>query len=81
VLAAIDPGTEVPRILAESGGGVSVPPDDLGAFQQALRSLAADTSGRDEMAVAGRSWVEHAASPAAVARAYADLIVELNRRR
>jgi colanic acid biosynthesis glycosyl transferase WcaI len=81
VLAAIDPGTEVPRILAESGGGVSVPPDDLGAFQQALRSLAADTSGRDEMAVAGRSWVEHAASPAAVAQAYADLIVELNRRR
>jgi colanic acid biosynthesis glycosyl transferase WcaI len=80
VLAAIDPGTEVPRILDESGGGVSVPPDDLGAFQQALRTLAADTSGRHEMAAAGRRWVEHAASPAAVARAYADLIVELNRR-
>jgi colanic acid biosynthesis glycosyl transferase WcaI len=81
VLAAIDPGTEVPRILAESGGGVSVPPDDLGAFQQALQGLAADPSGRHEMAVAGRRWVEHAASPAAVAQAYADLIVELNRRR
>ena len=81
VLAAIDPGTEVPRILAESGGGVSVAPDDLAAFSQALEHLADDTSGRDEMAVAGRSWVEHAASPAAVARTYSDLIVELNRRR
>jgi colanic acid biosynthesis glycosyl transferase WcaI len=81
VLAAIDPGTEVPRILAESGGGVSVPPDDLDAFQEALQRLADDTPGRHEMGVAGRRWVELAASPAAVARAYSDLIVELNRRR
>jgi colanic acid biosynthesis glycosyl transferase WcaI len=81
VLAAIDPDTEVPRILAESGGGVCVPPDDLAAFREALQHLADDASGRQRMAVAGRKWVEHAASPAAVARAYADLIVELNRRR
>ena len=32
------------------------------------RRLADDTSGRQDMAVAGRRWVEHAASPAAVAR-------------
>ncbi len=80
VLAAIDPGTEVPRILAESGGGVCVAPDDPGAFRQALQQLADDPSRRHEMAAAGRRWVEHAASPAAVAQAYADLIVELNRR-
>jgi colanic acid biosynthesis glycosyl transferase WcaI len=81
VLAAVDPGTEVPRILAESGGGVCVAPDDIAAFQQALHQLTADVAGRKEMAVAGRRWVEHAASPSAVARAYADLIVELNQRR
>jgi colanic acid biosynthesis glycosyl transferase WcaI len=81
VLAAIDPDTEVPRILAESGGGVSVPPDDLEALQGALRRMADDFSGRQEMASAARRWVEQAASPAAIARAYADLIVELNRRR
>jgi colanic acid biosynthesis glycosyl transferase WcaI len=80
VLAAIDPGTEVPRILAESGGGVSVPPDDLEALQGALRRMADDVSGRHEMASAGRRWVEQAASPVAVARAYADLIVELKQR-
>ena len=80
MLAAIDPDTEVPRILAESGGGVSVPPDDLEAMQGALRRMADDFSGRQEMASAGRRWVEQAASPAAVARAYADLILELNQR-
>jgi colanic acid biosynthesis glycosyl transferase WcaI len=80
VLAAIDAGTEVPRILAESGGGVSVPPDDLAALQVALRRLTDDFSGRQAMSVAGRRWVERAASPAAVARAYADLILELNQR-
>ena len=45
VLAAIDPGTEVPRILAESGGGVCVPPDDLTAFCDALERLASDPDG------------------------------------
>ena len=80
VLAAIDPGTEVPRILAESGGGMCVPPDDPAAFCDALQRLAADPGGRQRMAVAGRRWVEQAASPAAVARAYADLVVELNQR-
>ena len=81
VLAAIDAGTEVPRILAESGGGVWVPPDDPVALREALQRMADDPAGRDAMAVAGRRWVESAASPAAVARAYADLIVELNQRR
>ena len=81
VLASIDAGTEVPRILAESGGGVCVPPDDADALREALQRLAGDPAGRDAMGAAGRRWVESAASPAAVARAYADLIVELNQRR
>ena len=80
-LAIIDPGTEVPRILAESGGGVSVPADDAVSFQQALLRLAADTEGRVAMGAAGRRWVEHSVSPAAVAQAYVDLINELNQRR
>jgi colanic acid biosynthesis glycosyl transferase WcaI len=81
VLASIDSGTEVPRILAESGGGVSVPPDDAEAFQAALQRLADDPTACRARAVAGRRWVEQAASPTAVAQAYVDLIVELKRRR
>jgi len=81
VLAMIDPGTEVPRLLAESRGGVSVPPDDAESFQQALEQLAADPEQGTAMGAAGRRWVEQAVSPAAVAQAYVDLINEVNRRR
>jgi colanic acid biosynthesis glycosyl transferase WcaI len=78
VLAAIDPGTEVPRMLAASGGGVAVPPDDLDAFCTALADLLDDPQRAQAMGVAGRIWVEGAASPSAVAHAYERLIRGLN---
>ena len=81
VLAAIDPGTEIPRILDAAHAGISVAPDDPSAFRAALQQLIDDTAGRQSMGVRGREWVEAAASPASIARMYADLIVELNRRR
>lgn len=77
VVAAIDAGTEVPRILAESGAGVAVIPDDPGAFVDALVAMVADRNGAAAMGRRGRSWVEAAASPAAVARAYEELFREL----
>jgi hypothetical protein len=46
-----------------------------------LQQLIDDPAGRQAMGVRGREWVEAAASPASIARMYADLIVELNRRR
>ncbi|MBU6315173.1 MAG: glycosyltransferase family 4 protein [Acidobacteria bacterium] len=81
VLAAIDPGTEVPRMLAASGGGVSVPPDDLESFCSALQRMLDDPAATQAMGVAGRAWVEHAASPEAVARAYEALLRGIARRR
>ena len=81
VVASIDEGTEVPRILQDSGAGLAVPPDDPVAFRGALQRLVGDPARCTEMAARGRRWVEDIASPAAVARAYADLIVELNHRR
>jgi colanic acid biosynthesis glycosyl transferase WcaI len=77
VVAAIDPGTEVPRMLQASGGGVAVPPDDLEAFCGALSGLLADRDAATAMGAAGRRWVEGAASPAAVAAAYEQLIRSL----
>lgn len=70
VVAAIDPGTEVPRMLAGSGAGLAVPPDDADAFVEALRTLLDDPARARSMGEAGRRWVEQAASPAAVAAAY-----------
>ncbi len=74
VLAAIDAGTTIPRILAESGAGVSVAPDDAERFTAAVADLVADRQRLDAMGEAGRRWVESAASPAAVAAAYETLI-------
>ena len=74
VLAAIDPGTEVPRMLAASGGGVAVPPDDEDAFVDALRDLLDHPDRAAAMGAAGRQWVLGAASPAAVASAYERLV-------
>ena len=70
VLAAIDEGSEIPRILAESGAGLSVPPDNENAFIEALKTLLNDQNSRDRMGVNGRVWVEQHASPGAVAAAY-----------
>ena len=81
VLAAIDAGTEVPRMLEASGGGVAVPPDDLESFCTALGGLLADPAATAAMGAAGRAWVERAASPRAVAEAYEALVRRLHRAR
>lgn len=70
VLAAIDEGTEIPRILAESGAGLAVPPDNEHAFIDALQTLLNDQNLRESMGINGRAWVLRHASPTAVAAAY-----------
>ena len=77
VVAAIDPGTEVPRILAASGAGLAVPPDAVEPFVAALESLIADPERATAMGRAGRIWVEGHASAAAVAGRYEALFREL----
>jgi colanic acid biosynthesis glycosyl transferase WcaI len=77
VLAAIDAGTAIPRLLATSGAGVSVEPDDTDQFAATVAELVADPQRLAAMGAAGRDWVETAASPAAVAAAYEQLIASL----
>ncbi len=77
ILASIDSGTEVPRILEASGAGVAVLPDRADLFIGALRTMLADPDALAARGAAGRAWVEQAASPAAVARAYEDLVRRL----
>lgn len=70
VIASIDPDSAVDRLLAVSGGGVAVPPDDLDALVAAVDEVRSDPARRAAMGAAGRVYVEREASPAAVGREY-----------
>ena len=70
MLAAIDPGTEIPNMLQQSGAGIAVEPDNSTAFIEALRQLVSGREQLREMGSRGRAWVETHASPASVAAQY-----------
>ena len=73
VIAAIDPDTEIPRLLERSGAGVSVAPDDADALRAAITKLVDAPTLRESLGKNGREWVERHASPRAVAVAYEGL--------
>ncbi len=77
LLASIDEGSEVARVVEESGAGLAVPPDDPEAFVAAVEELVDDPERRRAMGVRGRAWAERCASPASAAEAYARLFAEL----
>lgn len=81
VLAAVDADTEVPRMITAAGAGRVVPPDDTAAFVAAVREMTDDPAALARSGAAGRAFVEHAASPRAVALAYARLVESLGGRR
>ena len=77
VVAAIDAGTEVTRILEQSGAGVSVAPDNEEVFTSALQSMVANIENAREQGRKGREWVETHVSPSAVAHSYLALIADI----
>lgn len=79
IVASIDAGTEVPRILDASGAGIAVPPDDVEACVVAVRELLADPVRAVRMGESGRDWVVAHVSPSAVGQAYADLLSRVSR--
>jgi colanic acid biosynthesis glycosyl transferase WcaI len=81
LLASVDPGTEVARVVQRAQSGLAVEPDDPAAFVDALTTLIEAPAQRAAMGAAGRRFVEGWASPAAVAGAYEELFAELARRR
>jgi colanic acid biosynthesis glycosyl transferase WcaI len=81
LIASVDPGSEVARVVERSGSGIAVAPEDSEAFTKAVRSLYEQRDQLDAMGAGGRAFVERWASPAAVAKQYADLFAELHARR
>jgi colanic acid biosynthesis glycosyl transferase WcaI len=81
LLAAIDPGTEVTRLLDVSGAGIAVAPDDPRAFVDAVARLVADPRRLRTMGDAGRRWAERHVGAAAVGARYVELLDGQARRR
>jgi colanic acid biosynthesis glycosyl transferase WcaI len=77
LLASVDEGSEVARIVQEEGAGLAVPPEDAEAFTKAVVRLADGADEARRMGAAGRAWVEKWASPSAVADAYEKIFEEL----
>jgi colanic acid biosynthesis glycosyl transferase WcaI len=80
VVASVDEGTEVARVVEKAGAGLAVPPDDPDAFTHAITALLDDPARAQAMGSAGRAFVERWASPAAVAERYEALFEELRAR-
>jgi colanic acid biosynthesis glycosyl transferase WcaI len=77
LVASVDPGTEVARVVTDAGAGLVVPPGDAGALAEALRTLVADPDERARLGAAGRRFVETWPSPADIAAQYESLFQEL----
>ncbi len=77
LLASVDAGSEVARVIERADAGIAVPPEDPDAFTKAIRDLVAAPERTAEMGANGRRFVESWASPAAVARSYEELFEEL----
>jgi colanic acid biosynthesis glycosyl transferase WcaI len=79
LVASVDPGTEVARVVDRAGAGLTVPPDDPRALIEALGSLLDDPGGAERRGLSGRRFVETWPGPADVARAYEELFDRLRR--
>jgi colanic acid biosynthesis glycosyl transferase WcaI len=77
LIASVDEGSEVARVVERAGAGTAVPPDDAEALTKALRAMLDSPDSARQMGNAGRAYVEGWVSPAAVARAYENLFEEL----
>lgn len=77
LICSVDVGSEVARVVTDAQAGLAVPPDDAGAFTDAVVRLADDPAARHVAGDNARTYVEEWYSPAAVAAAYEALFEEL----
>jgi len=81
VVASVDAGSEVQRIIEAAGAGIAVRPDDADAFTVALLTLLDNHAERETMGAAARAYVEQTASPRGVAQTYAELFAAVAKKR
>jgi len=81
IVASVDEGSEVQRIIEAAGAGIAVRPDDADAFTVALLTLVDNHAGRQTMGAAARAYVEQTVSPRGVAHRYGELFAAIAKRR
>ena len=81
VLASVDPGTEVDRVVTSQRAGVAVPAGDVDAFVAAVEDMADDPNRRLAQGAAARRFAESWMSASDVAAEYEALFEELIARR
>lgn len=81
VVASVDEGTEVGRVVVDAGAGFSVPPDVAAPMTERLAALLADPTMRASMGKSGRQWVEKWTTPARAAQQYEAIFERLIRER
>ncbi len=77
VVASVDRGTELYRVLVEGRCGKWVPAEDTTAFIEAIESLIDDVPARAAMSQRARSVAERLPTAADVAAQYHDLLCEV----
>ncbi len=77
VIASIDSGTEVSKIISENQAGIAVEAEESEEFIAAIEKLIDNPNQREEMGAAGRRWVEKQPTAKMVAESYMDLFAAL----
>jgi colanic acid biosynthesis glycosyl transferase WcaI len=78
VIAAVDSGSELERVIEANEVGISVEADNTEAFISAIGTLIDAPDTRVRFGVNGRRFVDSWLSPAGVAQRYIDLFTRLN---
>lgn len=69
-IATSEDGTGLAEVVSASGAGVRVPPDDVDAFVQGIRALAADGEGRRRMGNQGRAYASEVLDRGTILQAF-----------
>lgn len=80
VIASVDAGTEVARVIESTGCGVAVAAEDTRAFVAAVEQIADDVELRRSAGASGRRFAERWLSPMVVAERYAALLERVKTR-
>lgn len=80
LLVAADADSDVARLVAAAGCGLSLPPGDPARLAEAILALRAYPARRASMGAAGRRYAEQHLSPQVVIDQYHDLLTNVKRR-